>query len=193
MRFRFGLPMLQTVSMLLILWAPWAPGAHKFDIVLPEGSGFVEYKGWTLLPNLVVFDARDWAQAVNLPAILFELPVDIAIDSVRKEPRLPNPRMRFFLFWSVGLLVWYFLGRFVEDVVSWIRSGSLPRSQLADVAFAVEATLVAVLGVLVSVFGRSTEFPVLNWSSAIWLMVASVILSVRLLQIVRYRRKRIVC
>jgi hypothetical protein len=186
MRFRLGLPMLQTVSMLLILWAPWAPKAHRYDFLLRDGK---EFKGWTILPDASVFDAPSWAQAMNLPAILAEIPIDLLTDAIEREEQLPDPRMRFFLFWSLGLVVWYFLGRFVEEVVQWSRTAILPRVRSADLVFAVEAGMVATLAAIVSVTGGATDSPVLAWSSAVWFTVASSVLTVRLLQVVRYRRK----
>ncbi len=186
MRFRFGLPLFQTIAMLFILWAPWAPGAHKLNVVFVDGR---EFKSWTVLPDPDVFDSVNWAQGVNLPTLLAAIPIDLVVDVVRKKLTIPDPRMRFFLFWSLGLLVWYLVGRFVEDIVMWRQTGILPRSRLADLVFAVEAELVAILGAPVSILGHSGEFPVLNWWSAIWFVIGSAILAVRRLQVFRYRRR----
>jgi hypothetical protein len=42
MRLSLGLPLLQTIVMILILWAP---ATHKFDIVLRDGR---EIRGWSV-------------------------------------------------------------------------------------------------------------------------------------------------
>lgn len=65
MRLSLGLPLLQTIVMILILWAPWAPATHTFDIVLRDGR---EIQGWSVLPGPDQ-DTIAWAQGINLPAL----------------------------------------------------------------------------------------------------------------------------
>jgi hypothetical protein len=185
MRFRFVLPVVELYASLLILWAPWVPGAHKLDITLRDGR---EFKGYTILPNPVVFDATRWAQALNLPAILAEIPVDLVTDAVRKEPSIPDPRMRFFLFATLGVGIWYFLGRFMEDLLHLSHTGLLLRPRLMDTIFAVEATIVALLAFLAALFGGPDDL-LLAWSSGIWWVLASGVLTLRLAQFVRYRKR----
>jgi hypothetical protein len=183
MRFRFGLPLLQTIAMLLILWSPWNPHAHELRLKFIDGG---ELSMWTLLPEP---DVNDWAQGINLPALLCEIPIDLVIEGFEKEPQFPGPNMRFFLFWSVGALVWYMVGRFIEDVAIWRRAVALPRPRLTDLAFAVEAALVALLAVLASAFGGRVDSAVLSWSSAAWLVIAYAALAFRLLQLIQHRRR----
>lgn len=187
MKFRFGLPVLQLVTSLLILWAPWVPGAHKIDVGLRDGR---EFTGWTILPNPIGFDAVRWAQAINLPAILAEIPVDLVSNRVRKDPSLPDRRMQFFLFVSLGFFVWYLLGRFLEDFVHFRRTGLLPSPRLIDTIFAFEAAVVATLSVLVVLVGGVTDFPLLTWSSVVWFAMACVVLTVRLMQFIPSRHAK---
>jgi hypothetical protein len=176
--------MVQTIAMLVLVWAPWAPKAHKLDLILRDGG---EIKAWTILPDPMVLDAEQWARGLNLPAIPTELPIDLV-----NTRELPSPRMQFFLFWIVGLLVWYLVGRFADDVVQWRRLRIVPPLHLIDLMFAIEATSVAILGVLVSAFDRSAGFTILHRWSAIWFVLASAILGVRIVQIVEYRRRSVV-
>ncbi len=136
MRFRVLLPVLQTLSMLLIVWAPWNSRAHRIDIVLRNGR---EITAWTLLPGP---NALDWAEGIDLPAAAVVTPVEFAI---RRADALPNDKVRFFGFWIVGLLCWYMVGRCVDDVLLWRRGGVLPRKHPGDVAFALIAVPSALL------------------------------------------------
>jgi hypothetical protein len=131
MRFRFWLPLIQTVAMLLITWAPWSPEAHKLDIVLPEGR---EIRTWILIPgpNNIV-NAVDFAQGINLPAVAVVVRAEFAARSARAWVSI---NFRFFGFWMVGFLCWYMVGRLVDDVVRWRRSGVFPKNYNGDLAFA---------------------------------------------------------
>ena len=178
MRFRVLLPVLQTLSMLLILWAPWRSRAHRIDIVDRNGR---ELTAWTLLLAPL---ALDWAEGIDLPAAAVVTPVEFA---VRRSDALPNDKVRFFGFWIVGLLCWYMVGRCVDDVLLWRRSGVLPRKHPGDVAFA----LIAVPSVLLlaGVFISDNTRGVLSAWSAIWLAVTFAVLLFRLAQIIQQRRK----
>jgi hypothetical protein len=178
MRSRVLFPVLQTLSMLLIVWAPWSSRVHQIDIVRREGHGS---RYWTLPPTSA---ALDWAEGINLPAAAVVTPVEFA---VRKADALPNGKVRFFGFWIVGLLCWYMVGRCVDDVLRWRHSGVLPRKHPGDVAFALIAVPSAIL--LADVFiSDGTVAALLTWS-AIWLTVTTAVFLFRLLQIIRQRRK----
>ena len=169
--------------MFLILWAPWDRGAHKVEIVLPDG---MPLKRWTLLPYTGSLVRMDWAQGINLPALPVEIPIDLAAEKVVS---LGNLTVRFFVFWCFGIWTWYMVGRFVEDMVRWRRLTILPRTRLLDLVFAVEASSVAIMSLLVLIFGRGrAEFHVLTGWSAIWVVIAFAALAVRLFQVVHYRR-----
>jgi hypothetical protein len=178
MRFRILLPALQTLAMLLIVWSPWNSRAHRIDIALRNGR---EIAAWTLLPGP---DALDWAEGIDLPAAAVVTPVEFA---VRRAGALPNDKVRFFGFWIVGLLCWHMVGRCVDDVMRWRRSGVLPRKHPGDVAFALIAVPSALL--LADVFiSDGTRGALFVWS-AIWLAVTFAVFLFRLAQIIQQRRR----
>lgn len=179
MRFSLGLPLLQTIAMIIILWAPWSPGAHRIDIILRDGR---EIKGWKLVPEPETH-AIAWAQGVNLPALPAEIPIDLAAERFQ---HLPELKLRFFSFWFFGLLTWYMIGRIGEDVVTW-RQNAPPSPRLVDLLFAIETFLLALPSFLILTFDRSGAPPILTVWSTIWLAIASAALTVRLLQRVHYR------
>jgi hypothetical protein len=181
MRLSLGLPLLQTIVMILILWAP---ATHKFDIVLRDGR---EIRGWSVLPGPDQ-DTIAWAQGMNLPALPAEIPIDLACE---RFAHLPELNLRFFSFWFFGSLTWYLIGRVGEDILKWRKSG-LPSSRWFDLLFAVEAFLLAVPLFLALVFDHSKEdFRVLTVWSGILVVLASGALSVRLLQKAKARHRKV--
>lgn len=180
MRFRVLLPILQTLAMLLIVWAPWNPAAHQIDVILRDTGQ--EIKAWTLLP---MFDATDWAMGVNLPAVPLVAPVEY---SLRQPGALPNYKFRFFGFWFLGLLCWYMVGRFVDDLVQWRRMKTLPRKHWADLTFALIAAPSTILlaGSFTVSQGESTF---LAACGVLWLFLTASAFIFRVAQIIKQRRK----
>jgi hypothetical protein len=182
MRLRFGLPLLQTIAMFLILWAPWSPETHKFDIVLRDGT---EIRGWNVLPGPDQ-NTIGWAQGINLPALPAEIPIDLAYE---KFQQLPELNLRFFSFWFFGALSWYMIGRAAEDIVKW-RQTALRPPHWFDLLFAVEALVLAVPSFLILTLDHSgNDLRVLTVWSAIWVALASLALGLRLFQRVKASRK----
>jgi hypothetical protein len=182
MRCRLLFPILQTAAMLLILWAPWIPRAHQIELILRDGH---EIKSWTLIPGP---EASDWAMGLNMPALTVATPAEFAI---RKPGGLPNYKVQFFGLWLIGLLCWYMVGRFVEDLAKWRRSGVLPRKQWADLTFSLIAFPSAILLADAFVLERVGSAP-LAACGVVWLAVTSCALVFRVGQVIRQRRKPVV-
>jgi hypothetical protein len=180
MRFKFLLPALQTAAMLVLVWAPWTPGAHQIDLRLLDGR---RVKQWTLIPGPV---SLDWALGVNLPAAAIAIPVEFA---ARGTEGLPNFRVRFYGFWLAGILCWYMVGRFVDDLSQWRRNRKLPRARGSDLAFALIAVPSSVLLAGAFTFGGAGVPSLAVWG-AVWVAVTFAALLFRLAQVVRYRRRR---
>ena len=125
-----------------------------------------------------------WAQGINLPALLAEIPIDLTCE---RFEQLPELKIRFFSFWFFGILSWYMIGRVAEDILKW-RQTSLPALRRFDLLFAVEAFVLAILSFLLLVLGQSKDnVRVLTAWSAIWVVLASAALSLRLFQKARQK------
>jgi len=178
MRFRSLFPILQTIAMLLIVWTPWNPKLH--EIVLRQDGG--EFKVRTLLPGA---EAADWALGINLPALTVATPIEFAI---RKPGALPNYRIKFFGLWLVGLLCWYMVGRFADDLITWRRSRALPRKHSGDLTFALIAFPSAILLAGAFTFDRVGPTSLAVWG-ILWLVVTACALIFRVAQAIKQRRK----
>jgi hypothetical protein len=175
MRFRLLLPALQTIAMLLIVWAPWAARTHEIDLIQKDGR---EIKSWTLIPAV---NAMNWALGLNLPAGAIVTPAEFA---VRRTDAPPNSKVRFFGLWLVGLLCWHMVGRFVDDLFRWRHDRVLPPQRGADMAFALLAVPSAILLAGPS-FSTGANVPVLAVWSALWIVVACAAMLFRFAQFFR--------
>jgi hypothetical protein len=179
MRFKFLLPILQTAAMLLILWAPWNPKAHEADVRLANGGAT---RVATLIPGP---DALEWAEGINLPASAIVTPAEFAM---RKPDALPNTKLRFYGFWLVGLLCWHMVGRFIDDLVQWRRTRTLPRKHAGDLAFALlAAPSAALLGIAFNE-GKIQSYVLAAWGM-MWIVVTSAALLFRVAQVIRQRKR----
>jgi hypothetical protein len=182
MRFKVWLPLVHTIAMLLITWAPWAPESHKLDIVLRGGR---EIKTWTLVPRSNPANPLDLVEGINLPAAAVVLPAEFA---ARRGRSWMNINFAFFGFWIVGLLCWYMIGRFGDDLRRWRRTGALPRKHAGDVVFALLVVPSSILLAGVFLFGELGA-PVLAVWSAVWLALSCSALVFRIMQVIRQRRR----
>lgn len=92
------------------------------------------------------------AQAVNLPAFVIVLPLEMAM--FRSEPIQARffDAVRVIEFSVIGMFFWFFAGRFIDDAIAWrrLRSGSRWRFSDCIVAgvIAAESTLIYVVFLL---------------------------------------------
>ncbi len=179
MPLKYSLPAIQTITMLLILWAPWNPKAY--GIVSRGANGVVD----NMRTRITVADAFEWAEGINLPASAVVTPVEFAL---RKPDALPNMKLRFYGFWLIGLLCWYMVGRFVDDLIRWRRDKKLPRKNAADLTFAlIAAPSAALLGIAFN--EGNVQSQVLARWGMIWIAIASAALLFRVAQAIQQRRR----
>jgi hypothetical protein len=182
MRARLWLPLIQMVAMLLILWAPWAPQTHQLQIKMTSGA---ELRTWTLIPGA---NALAWAEGMNLPAAAVVTAIEFAI---RRGGDYRNVKVMFFGLWVLGLLCWYMVGRFVDDLGRWQRRGELPPKHGGDLAFALVALPSAALLALAFTIG-GVDSPVIAAWGPLWVVAITAALLFRVMQFIRqHRRARI--
>jgi hypothetical protein len=85
------------------------------------------------------------AQAVNLPAFALTLPIELALFGPRRDNSAGAQAFSIVEFSVLGIIFWFFAGRFLDDFTTWRRLRSGSRWRLLDclvAAFiAVESTL----------------------------------------------------
>ena len=165
--------------MVLTLWAPGNPEAHKVDVRLTNDR---ESKFWTLIPGP---NPIEWAEGINLPASAVVTPVEFAL---RRPDALPNMKVKFYGFWLVGLLCWYMVGRFIDDLIQWRRAKKLPRKNAGDLTFAlIAAPSAALLGIAFNE-GNLQSHVLATWG-IIWIAIATTALLFRVAQAIQQRKR----
>lgn len=108
------------------------------------------------------------AQAVNLPAFALTLPIELALFGPQRDNSAGAQAFSIVEFAVLGIIFWFFAGRFLDDFTTWRRLRSGSRWRLLDclvAAFiAVESTL------LLAVF---TFIPLRDFQD-MWLISASI-------------------
>jgi hypothetical protein len=129
------------------------------------------------------------AVAVNLPAGIFALPLEFTLlGNSPRQLRLFDA-FRIIEFSVIGIVFWFFIGRFFDDLIAWnsLRSGS--RWRLSDcvvaVVIAAEATLVLVFLATEQRFDRDISFLI---SGVFWAVLGYSALIFRILQFRAYPR-----
>lgn len=129
------------------------------------------------------------AVAVNLPAGIFALPLEFTfLGNSPRQLRLFDA-VRIVEFSVIGIVFWFFIGRFLDDLIAWrsLRSGS--RWRLSDCAIAAliaaEATLVLAVFVTEPRFERDASFLI---SGLFWAILGYSALIFRIAQFRAYPR-----
>lgn len=129
------------------------------------------------------------AVAVNLPAGIFALPLEFTfLGNSPRQLRLFDA-FRIVEFSVIGIVFWFFVGRFLDDLIAWnsLRSGS--RWRLSDCVIAAliagEATLVLAVFATEPRFDRDTSFLI---SGLFWAVLGYSALIFRVLQFRAYPR-----
>jgi hypothetical protein len=192
--FRWLLPAAQ-ITFAIILLALWSYTLHQF-------ASTIQLKPFSSEPDLEHADtgsfnrlyrvdgfASCWSVETNLPA----MPVLIPIYRLLTD-RIPafhqfKTAWRISGFCLAGIGIWFFVGRFVDDVLAAFRGGRSPRKRIWDVLFFLYIVISSLLVFAGSeVFGFVLHFDVtaLRFSSMCWLAAGCTAL---LLQ-VRWAMKR---
>lgn len=149
-------------------------------VVLTDGT---EIRMRILLPGPNVLD---WVEGINLPALAVVTPVEYAL---RKGRALRNPNVMVIGCWLVGLLCWYMVGRFVDDVLCWRKNRQLPPKHPGDLTFALLAAPSAILIALAFMLGGEGPPAIVRWGP-VWVVVTCAALVFRVAQYFLQSRAR---
>lgn len=132
------------------------------------------------------------AQAINLPAAVVALPLEVAILGTRPRSMPMLEFVRIMEFSVIGIFFWFFMGRFVDDAVAWrqLRSGS--RWRLSDCVVAALTSTNSMVGIIAFSMGqgRGRAGIWLLFSSVLWCLLGLSALGFRIMQIRAYPRMK---
>lgn len=132
------------------------------------------------------------AQAINLPAAVVALPLEVAILGTRPRSMPVLEFVRIMEFSVIGIFFWFFMGRFVDDAIAWkqLRSGS--RWRLSDCVVAAVTATNSMVGIIAFSMGqgRGRAGIWLLFSSVLWCLLGLSALGFRIMQIRAYPRMK---
>ena len=180
MRLRHLLPVLQVLTSVALIAIFFLQIPKVYQV--PQGDGnsklIIDEKTAYCCTNV---DTFLWVAGINLPAAWVALPLAIAVHR-DFAPSL----VRILSFAFGGIFVWFFAGRFFDDVISWRRENTLPPFQVTDFIFALLTFPTVVLVGAAFVFGGRTMILGVT-CGMFWFVLSSCALTFRTVQFVRRR------
>jgi hypothetical protein len=150
---------------------------------VPHNGGFIVRANPPTRPLTV-------AQAVNLPAFAFTLPLELAVFGPKRANSASAQAFSIVEFAVLGIIFWFFVGRFLDDFIAWRQLRSGTRWRLLDclvAAFiAVESTLLLALFTFLPL--RDFQDMWLISASIAWAALGYFAFSFRILQFRTYPR-----
>lgn len=206
---RFCLPVLagaMSAAILFTGWVPSAPKSTQFEnvtiTIAPEAAADIRQqvaRREQAHPFLSRIHNESWHWywmiALNCPAIWATVPLDIEAQHRGEEVgvfTLSSAR-EMIAAAVIGVLVWYFVGRSLEALLSRSERRAANRPWSADVlltlVFFVATTLPAIVLVLPH-RDRGDEGPLFLGAGIAWLILACLLIAFRCSQVVRWFRLR---
>lgn len=120
-------------------------------------------------PNLFGIDSEDFEIATNLPAAGAIIPLLSARWNYAPDNHdyLHDPIWRSSGFAIAGIVVWFVVGRFVDDVIAWRETGVIPKFRIGIFLF----SLIAAGTSTASAFELSSLNSLTNAWHAVWILV----------------------
>jgi len=147
MRLRYLLPAIELLASVCLVIVPlWHYSATCCTVRTSTGEQrIVWHDNPPKLPSLFGIDAVTFAKGVNLPAAPIVLPILLVNYQYRNDSRdwLHDPVWNGIGFALSGVAVWFFVGRFIDDVLGEHAVGSAGR--VFDLLFASTTALTATM------------------------------------------------
>jgi hypothetical protein len=199
MHFRYLLPSLELALSVAFVLIPLYRCLPYYRLRDAEGR---ELRGTEGSPFDVCIGNSDvFAMELNLPAALVVLPtLSLKWDySNDQHDWFHDQAWRSVGFTIVGVVVWFFVGRALDDLIEWRRAGALPGSNIPDLIFAVVTVVYMTFAVVTALYmtlvstqpGRSQGLGN-AWLFVIWLfwvLIGYLSLAMRIVQMIKRKRQ----
>ena len=181
MRFRYVLPIVGAFAAIAFVLVPlrgYSPNYKGAD-----GKEIVCHDNCRQLPSLFGIDSISFAKSMNLPATpLCFLLLQIWWDH---SHHFPSAFWQGMAYGFAGVLLWFFVGRAVDDVFSWRRAKTPPSIHVSDLVFSTSAALVPTLFAV----AIAKPFDNAGWwmfaSITVWILIGWSTVIMRAMQLVR--------
>ena len=190
MRLRLLLPTLEFLLSIPFVFIPLWTYLPSYRLKGPDGKELVCHDNCPH-PNLYGIDSVMYAKGSSLPAAIIVVPILSAIWDYSRDDHdyFHDPVWQAVGYVLVGILVWFFVGRFLDDALAWRQTGIRPAIWISDFVFSLTAAGVATLAAASVRLLDRLSIGYIFWS-AIWILLAYSSLAMRVTQFVRARTER---
>jgi hypothetical protein len=151
-RFRYLLPSLELALSVVFVLIPLSRCLPYYRLRDADGR---ELRGTEGSPfDVCIGTSSEFAMELNLPAASVVLPtLSLKWDySNDQHDWFHDLAWRSVGFTIAGVVVWFFVGRVLDDLIEWRRAGALPGSHIPDLIFAVVTAGYMTLGVVTAAY-----------------------------------------
>src|SRR6266446_9285545 len=147
MRLRYLLPALEIVVCLAFVFVPLWRYLPYYWPKEPDGTETVCHDNCPPLPALFGIDPVTFAKGINLPTAPAVLLVLLAKWDYSHDGHnyFQDPVWQGVGFALSGMIVWFFVGRFFDDLILWRKTRVWPRIRILDLIFVLLTSAVATM------------------------------------------------
>jgi hypothetical protein len=199
MRFRYLLPSLDLALSVAFVLIPLSRCLPYYRLRDADGRELINGSPF----DVCVGNSSVFAMELNLPAASVVLPaLSLKWDySNDQHDWFHDLAWRSVGFTIVGVVVWFFVGRVLDDLIERRRAGALPGSHIPDLIFAVVTAVYMTLVVVTAIYmtlvstqpGRSqglgNAWLFVIWP-VFWVLIGYLSLAMRIVQMIKRKNKR---
>jgi hypothetical protein len=182
MQLRYLLPTVEIVTSIVFVVIPLWRYLPNYRPRGPDGVEIVCHDNCPPLPRVIGIDPVTFGRGVSLPAA----PVVLLICSAKWDyshdghDYFHDPVWQGIGFALAGIVVWFFLGRLIECLISWRRTRTWQAFRAPDLIFALITAVVATIAANSLRGLREAQFSQISWLAAwawivfwdlLWLLV----------------------
>jgi hypothetical protein len=193
MRLRYLLPAVEITVSVAFVFVPLWRYLPSYRLKGPDGREIVCHFDCPTLPSLYRIDPVTFAWEVNRPAVVLVLSILSATWDYSQDGHdyFHDPVWRGVGLALSGIIVWFFVGRFFDDLIMWRRTKVLQRIRILDLIFALNTSVVATVTAIGTLAFQGTQLYDLPWFifwSMFWILVGYSGVTMRILQVIQTRR-----
>jgi hypothetical protein len=195
MRFRYVLPAIEIASSVAFLFIPLYRYLPSYRPRGPDGTEIVCHDNCPPLPSLYGIDPVKFARGVNLPAVVVVLSILSAKWDHGQDGHdyFHDPVWQGVGFALSGIVVWFFVGRFFDDLIVWSGTRVRPRIRILDLIFVLTTSVVATV-TAIAILGphRVAQLSGLLWLALwniFWILIGYSGLTLRVFQLIQTKRE----
>jgi hypothetical protein len=189
MRYQYLFPAVEAAFSVALVFVPLWRCLPYSSLKQPDGREVVTIEGTP--SNACMAQSALFAMGINLPAAAVVLPILLLKYEYSDDQHdwIHDEMWRSVGFALVGVVVWFFVGRLLDDFLERHRMGAWPRVRMLDLVFAIIAAAVATLGLtgLDGPHGPQTV-GLLVWI-ILWILIACTSIAIRVVQLMRRMKK----